>query len=772
MRYIATTLLVFGLITSGQRASGQESAPKETAGGTAAGQDQIPKLPETEVIGEPGGSAAPAGPAIPSAGESHPVGQGGVFSSPPATGYSAPTSTAATLIDVPNLDVPATVTVVPEAVIEDQKIIQVDDLLRNIGGAVKVSDGQRPDAFFLRGFEVSSRNFRKDGFLDPTYTPRDFANVDRVEVLKGPASVLYGLGQPAGSVNFITKMPLAERMNDAAVEFGSYGLQRYTVDSTGPVLGDGSLLYRVNAAYQNSDSFRDYVFEERTFVAPALTWLIDSDTSLTWKGEFSHDRRMYDSGVAAVNGQLTLPISRFLGEPGNDFQEFHDYRQSLMLTHRIDEDWSWRVGGSSLFYDAPSSATIPIAYVDGAIPPLGNEGFFRSRQDISPFREQYQSVVANIAGKAEGSLVTHDLVVGTEAGWFTSDAFRGSYSNPVTNPPFPFAIPQTWLAIDGANPVYNNPAFGPPPAADMLVFDSRYYYGDYGVYFQDLMTLSEHWKVLAGVRYDHVDMTYTREFDVPPLFGGGGFPRTTTNQTFDEGSPRVGLIYEPLPEELSFYATYTECFAPPAAGPYMDTGPLRPELGQIWEGGIKMQPLTALTVNVAGFYITKENTTRYDPYTFSAAQVALQRSQGVEINAIGKVTARLSLLANYAYTDTLQRDANPALADINGKRVLGVPYNMANVWSRYNLLQCEHRTLGVGLGVVYVGERLGDYDSAFTLPAYTRWDAGVFYKQGRFDASMYLENLFDARYYTGSISQYEVFPGAPFNVRAQVAYTF
>ena len=741
--------------------------PGPAATAPARPSASLPTLPETEVVGEKTPAGGPPAPPEPNEGRS--VLEGTIFSSPPANGYDAESATTGSLINVPAIDLPATVSVVPQAVLADQQVLSVDDLVRDVPGAVKVNDDRRPDALFLRGFLVTSRDYRKDGFLDPTYTPRDFADVQRVEVLQGPASVLYGAGQPSGSVNLITQNPLGERMQNATVQFGSFGLQRYTVDSTGPINQDGSLLYRVNAAYQNSDSFRDFGFDERTFVAPALTWVIDSDTTLTWKAEFENDRRMYDTGVAAVNGALVLPVSRFLGEPGHDFQDFHDYREWLVLNHRINDEWACRIGGYSLFYDSTSAATIPMAG-DG----LGD--FFRTQQDIDPLCEQYQSVIANLAGKVERPLLTHNIVFGTELGWFTSNAFNATGTS--------VAAP-----INGFDPMYGAPP--PPPTPNDVNFDFRstFYQADYGLYFQDLVDIGQHWKLLAGVRYDHADVIFDRSYTVSsayPPFGGAvftppSFPETRTAETFDEGTPRFGVIFEPVPERLSFYGMYSASFYPPDGGPYLTTAPLQPELGQSWEGGVKLKPLPGLLVTAAGFYINKENVTEYltDPSTGfqTAVQVGKQRSQGVELSAVGKVTDRLSVVTNYTYSDTLQTDpANPAL---NGLPVLGVPYNSDSAWLRYNLIENNCRTFGVGLGAVYVGQRVGDVlqpptyaAPVFTLPSYTRWDAGLYYKQGRWDASAYFQNIFNETYYTSSINQYEVFPGAPFNVRVQVGCRF
>jgi len=762
---VALMLLEILLVATWAWAQSPDAAPGKE-GQTTESKD-LPRLPETEVIGQPPGAApAPAGNGHGEA-RGGSILEGGIFASPKVEGYRADSSTAGSLIDVPNLDTPGSIDVIPEDLRRDQQALQIDQLLRDIGGAVKAGNQQYPDNFFLRGFEIQARNYRKNGFLDPTATPRDFANVERIEILKGPASVLYGAGQPSGMINLITKKPLDATMYEGGVQFGSYNLQRYTIDATGPINEGKSLLYRINAAYENDDSFRDFGFVERTFVSPSLTWVLDYNTTLNWEGEYSNDRRRLDTGLAAVNNDAgALPSSRFLGEPSNDFQHYIDYRQTLMLTHRINEDWAWNLGGYSLFYGGPASTTYPVAYVDGTIGPLGQEVFFRTRQNIDPWQEQYHSVIANISGKFSGDVVTHNVVLGTEQGWLITDGFRAVQS-------IPNALdPATWLAIDGVHPIYDNPNFGLPNPTTPFLFDSTYRENRNGVYIQDMIDVGEHWKVLTGVRYDHVDTVFDREIAIQGLFD----QRVVTDQSFDHGSPRIGLVYQPIPEKLSYYVMYSDSFDPPIGGPRLTTEPLQPELGQTWEGGIKAKPFDSLTLSAAAFYITKQNVTTdlFNAPFFETTQIGRQRNQGVEFDAIGQLTDRWSLLANWCYVDTLLSDPTNPLFD--GQPARGVPHNTINVWSRYNVIQEKERTLGFALGAIYVGERLGDYlapgSPQFFLPGYTRWDAGIYYKRGRLDTALYLENIFDAQYYTSSISQFQIMPGAPFTVRAQAGYRF
>jgi len=335
--------------------------PLVVAGNAAGQQDDtpsvIPVLPEVVVEAPP-----PVFPAVPAAPVAPSLLERSVFEPPSVDGYRADSSTTGTLIRVPDIAFPGTVNVVPRDLLNDQQARQLHDAVCNSGATIGVGDGLFADRIFIRGLEVRNRDFRTDGFIDPTFTPRDFANIDRVEILKGPASVLYGSAAPSGTVNFITKKPRDQAFSDFRFQFGDFGQQRYALDANGRLLGSGELLYRVNTAYEGAGGFRDFDFLERTIVAPAVTWVIGADTMLAWQGEFRRHDTLGDCGVPVVGGRtLALPRSRYVGEPANDFLHAEDYRQTLVLTHQINECWQVRIGGSSLFGDLKSSQTYAVA---------------------------------------------------------------------------------------------------------------------------------------------------------------------------------------------------------------------------------------------------------------------------------------------------------------------------------------------------------------------------------------------------------------------------
>ncbi|HWA96988.1 MAG TPA: TonB-dependent receptor plug domain-containing protein, partial [Pirellulales bacterium] len=290
--------------------------------------DTTPTLPETNVVAEP---TAPAPPQVPNPDQIRipSVLQGTVFQAPPVNGYNAETSTVGTMVNMPKQYFPGTIDTVTRDVINNQQVLFMDDLIRDIPGAVKAYGGDgviRMDQFFVRGFEVTSQNWRKDMYLDPTFVPRDPATIERLDVLKGPSSVLYGAAQPAGTFNITTKRPTADPFATAGFMTGSFGLQRYTIDANSAVTADKSVLVRVNAAYQDNYSYRATVFNEREFVAPVVSWALDDDTSLTWAGEYQHDVFRLDQGIPAINGNpFAIGSNVFTGDPNGDTANYYSY---------------------------------------------------------------------------------------------------------------------------------------------------------------------------------------------------------------------------------------------------------------------------------------------------------------------------------------------------------------------------------------------------------------------------------------------------------------
>lgn len=711
--------------------------------------DAPPTIPETVVEAEPLAPAAPAAtePTVVDGSNwlTPSLLSRSLFSSSAAEGFRAESTTTGTLIDVPDFQLPLTVDVLTPAVIQQQQILNVDEMLRNVPAAVAVGDDQFADRLFLRGLEVRTRDFRRNGFLDPSFNPRDFANIDRVEVLKGPASVLYGSTAPSGTLNFITKKPIDDQFSQFDFQFGSFGLDRYTVDSNGYVTENGTLLYRFNGAYEDTDTFRDFGDTQRYLLAPSLRWVIGDSTLLTWETEVLDNRRQGDLGLPSLGGDpLALPPERFVGEPARDFRDGSDYRTSLVLEHRFDNEWAMYLGTFTGFYDYDQSQT-------GVLAPTPAPTLFVRDREVVETQESSTSLIANLAGDLELGGFQHRLLFGTEQVYFDSES---SFNQALMSE----------LGFDVTNPVYTDPATVFPPlfAASVPVFRQV----RHGYYLQDLLEINRHWQILAGVRFDEIDFNAERAL--------GGFPLPEVQQRFERVSPRAGIVYQPLPDVLSTYFSYSRSFNPPTGqGLLFAAGPLLPELGESYEAGVKARLLDQLVLHAAGFHITRSNSPFLDIGALPLPvflQVGEERAQGAEVELLGQVTERLSLLANYAYTDTSLTDPSTPL--IFGQRQRNVPLNQASLWSRYNLLDdCRH-TLGLGLGLIWVDERTANLAANVDLPSYTRWDAGMYYRRGRLNALVYVENLFDLHYAASSSNELRVFPGSPLDVRAQVGWTY
>lgn len=749
-----------GVVSS---ANAQPPAPPAPAADAAVPNAAVPTLPEVNVDAPQAQPPVNLQPNFEPFAQPQNISLDNAFTAPAPQGYYSSGSTAGSIIAVPNLRFPGTVNTVSEGMIRDQQALSFSDVLRDIGGAVRTNDNSlRPDQFFLRGLEMTAYNFRKNGFLDPTYTPRDFANVERIDILKGPASVVYGAGQPAGTVNVITKRAQADRFGWGGVTYGSYQLQRYQFD-VNSMNASGDFMARVNGAYQDGNSFRNFGYNERVFVAPTFTKLLSDRTAVTWEGEYHEDRRMRDSGIIAVNGNPRFFSERTFFGATSDFAEYHDFRSTLSLTHQFNDRWQLYVGGSTLFYDAPSRGLVPQTGFttglspDGFYAPAGGFSNLINRQQNSAtkFREQNHALITNLTGEVDGPLFQHNLLLGTETDWFVVNHDQFTTSIPGLDPAL------TIDPLSGAQPFP-----GTTPINASFTFDNPgYYQTRFGTYFQDVVQLSDRLTFMAGVRWDTMRVKYDRAL----LFGGFPiFAPPMSEETFNKWSPRAGLVYEIVPGAMSVYGLFTQSFSPPSGSVYAQA-PLQPERGEIWEGGIKTNIFDNLIFTVSGFHIVRNNV-GVQINNFNVVNTAVQRSQGVELNLNGQWTDRLSTVTNYTYADVQQTDPS-GTATING-RVRGVPFGSGNAWTRYNFIQNNRSTLGLGLGYVYVGDRRGDYTTPLRLPSYSRWDLGVFGQYRRWDMTAYVENIFDVRYETGSIDQYQVYPGAPANFRLQLGVRF
>lgn len=376
-------------------------------------------------------------------------------------GYSAPNATTGTRTDTPIIDIPQSIQVVPQRALEDQQVIQLDEALRNVSNVISGGFDTFTEAnYTIRGFDDAPLlidGFRQYGFPEVPET----ANLERVEVLKGPASILYGEIQPGGIVNAVTKKPLSEPFYEAEVQLGSYDLVRSRLDISGPLSNGDNLLYRLNASYLNSESFRgfDQNFEQ-FFVSPVLALKLSEDTDITFDVQYSNRERAFDAGLIAVGDQvIDVPRDRILNEP-DDFIERTFVSTGYALEHRFNDSWTlrnaFRYATTKIFSD---KLTIPTAFDE-------TTGILDRIYAFDDFYSDDYSLQTNAVGKFNTGSVKHTLLFGVDLNRTDSDTFaKADFFNSVP--------------LDIFNPVYGAT---PRTSLDTLLIERKSTTNRLGIY--------------------------------------------------------------------------------------------------------------------------------------------------------------------------------------------------------------------------------------------------------------------------------------------------
>ncbi len=653
-------------------------------------------------------------------------------------GYAPSRSSTATGLDTPLRDVPLSVQVIPQAVLEDRNVTELGDALETAGSVVSAG-GRGLSVFgpglYIRGFETRGGIFR-DGVPTTSLSPLSTNDVESVEVLRGPASILFGQGEPGGIINLVSKKPLSEPFYSVAATAGSFSTYRGDVDLSGPLSDDRSVRYRLNLSYENYDSFRDLVNGQRLVVSPIVTWDISPDTSLDIYGQYTSDRETIDEGIpVGADGIIDLPRSRFLNE---DFGEFSQDQFNLgyRVNHQLDEDWSIRHELQYLQYSPERYAPL-FDSLDETTGELSRLAYFAGG-DYQRFFTNAEAV-----GRFSTGSIDHQLLFGVE------------YRNVLEQPSFQFS--NLYSPINIFDPVYT----GVPYAIEPEFFRDDTV-NTLGVYLQDQVDLLPNLKLLAGIRYDTSEQLRTTQ--------SVGEPREEFRQSDSAFSPRVGIVYQPI-EPVSLYASYTTSFSPSfGARLNADDSNFKPETGRQFEVGIKTDLTDRLSLNLAAFDIRRQNVTTPDPndplFSVQTGEVA---SRGLELNLGGEILPGWNITTAYTFLDALVSQDN---TDVVGNRLANIPDNQFSLWTSYEVQEGNLAGLGAGLGLFYLSDRAGNLDNTFTLPSYFRTDAALFYRRNNWRAQINLENLFNTQYFTASDEFLGVTPGAPLNVTATVSVEF
>ena len=640
--------------------------------------------------------------------------------------YAVPDSFAATKTDTPIMQTPMNIQVVPKSLLNDQQdITLIDAITKNVSGVqADHGSGNIYDTFIIRGFANGGDVFR-NGLLRGFGGVYDPVNMERIEVIKGPASMLYGRAQPGGLINYVTKKGLDIPYYSVQQQIGSYDQYRTTAEATGPIDKDRTLRYRLNFAYQDIGSFKQFIQDERYFLAPTLSWRPNDRFEANLELEYKHEKKVDDWGIPSIgNRPAPVPLSR----------SYQDSAKGPEIDNvLVAYDWAFKFNDQWKLKNRFLWENWDIEYYDVATNKLQADNRTLDRFLITgPANQETFATNLDLAGKFDWLGTEHEVLLGGDYYHNSFDGFneRFTFGTPVVPP------------IDIFNPVYNvvNQA-----AVDALPFDWHFLRRQdrYGIYFQDQITLFDKLHILGGGRYDWVS-SGTGFSTQSEQLAKAGF----SDQEDQKFSPRVGILYQPW-RWLSLYGSYTESLGSPNSGTSFTGQSFKPQEGEQYEAGFKTEFFDRRFSSTVSFYhLTKTNTLTNDPLhpTFSVT-AGKARSRGIEVDLKGQITEQLNLVTTYAFTDIRFIQANEPLI---GQRPINVPEHQASLWGTYQLTD----NFKIGLGGITVSKRLGDNSNPVILPGYVRMDAMAAYSlpvgKTRLTTQVNITNLLDKDYYIGT----------------------
>jgi iron complex outermembrane recepter protein len=658
--------------------------------------------------------------------------------------YTVPNSSVGTRTDTPIKDIPQSIQVIPQQVIKDQGETDFNDALRNVSGVAKNNSG----SFLIRGFSGfdSVRRNGADVGLVTTVQNFSLADAEQIEVLKGPAAVLYGSGEPGGLVNITTKQPLSEPRYELQGIIGNFDFYRPSLDITGPLNEDKTILYRFNAFYENSGSFIDFLENEEFGFYPVLSFQLGKNTTLTVEGNYRKDTSNGGSFVDRLDGVPArgtvlpnpvgeIPRSRYLGEPDFNDSTFIEWNIGYRLNHKFSDNWSINNSFTANIFDRDAQS-VRSRGLD-----VDSRTVIRSAEEAFGSSENY-TLQTDVSGKVQTGIVQHDLLVGIELARNNNETTFIEGEAP---------------SLDVFNPVYGNL---PNPDEFEVTFSDSSTDDTIGIYAQDLLSIGKKVKILVGGRFD---------------WNFSEFTDLVTGETFEEDpvssfSPRVGIVYQPI-EPVSLYGSYSTFFIPQFETDRLGN-PFEPITGRQFEVGVKTEFFDGrASATLAAFQINRNNDSVTDPVDSNfSVQLGETRSRGIEFDLTGEISPGLNLIATYALTDN--QITEDTRFGFEGNTPTNVPLHSGSIWAVYEVPKGKYQGLGVGAGVLAVGERQADSDNTFKIPAYGRVDALLYYRRENWQAQLNIENLFDEDYIENADGIDYVNYGAPFTIRGQLSAEF
>lgn len=634
----------------------------------------------------------------------------------------------------PLIETPQNIQIISSDLLDAQGVTRLDEALRNVAGVMGGGYYSTYDYFRIRGFDASGYIYldgmRLDSYVDVN---AEMFGLEQIQVVKGPASAMYGQGALGGLVNFVSKRPTDKAFLNVGASFGSYGSYEVNLDGNLPVSGD--VAARLVALKRHEGSFVDGSDgNDRTYIAPSATWNIDDKTTLTLLGSYQHDKMnmampLTALGTITPSAYGTYSLKTYTAPLGDanrsevnrimvGYQFSHSFNSVFSLNHRLrytvnDQNWDNVYYTSTLSSDGRYLSLYPYDY------------------------DSYGTMVStdtSVTAVFETGPLKHQVLAGTD--YYISHSH--SHSRQID-----YSDADSYYVLD----LYNQTQGLASPKYASL-YSGKEASHDLGAYVQDHITYGK-WSLTGSVRWDSAQSG------------------TSTQQKDVAFTPRLGLTYAVLPQNVLF-ASYSESFLPQSGTKY--TGEmLKPETGRQWETGIKSSLLEGqIDITASLYYLTRNNVSTSDQtHPNYYTQSGKQRSRGFEFDSRFQMTTNWQAILTYSYTDAVVIRDNDVP---KGDQLRNVPKNSVGLWTRY-AFDGVVKGLSVAGGVYHYSSQAGDLPNTFRIPDYTLVNTQIAYNYGPAEIQVGVKNLFNERYYSGSYSSTYLQPGFPrsFNVDLKVA---
>jgi catecholate siderophore receptor len=663
-----------------------------------------------------------------------------------ASGYQIGEQSAATRVPIRPLDLPQTVTTVAQDMLRDRAVESMQEALAYIPGVSQILGEGRRDQISIRGMNANSDQYI-DGVKDDATYYRDLSNTDHIEVVEGPAAVLYGRGTSGGLVDRITKKPRNEgTLAEFATTQGGYGSKRVEGD-VDTLLGSPKLGLRTTGAWEQGGSFRHYYSLGRYAFAPTLRWRPSPNQNVTLQAERLRDERVPDRGIPSVNGRpAPVPLGTYYGYALTGGTAPADYLHNAVTDETLD--WHGKLGGWQA------------------------HEVFRHAGYQTAFQNTYPSAVSNgkvTRGEYNGTSLQENFFNQSEA-WRRFRTFAVEHTFLAGIEYGHQSIRRTQFTGTAASVDLFNPTQIAPTLSTSINTNNRFIGQTVAAYAQDEMAFAKYWKLLAGVRFDNYRQSQ-HDFKTPA---------NSRARADNAPSPRIGLLFQPSPES-TYYVSWSHTFDPSGeslsltAGSTNNTAQLKPEKTDNYETGAKHLFFEdRLTANAALFRLNRTDVKvpdyTADPTGTTYINAGTQRTDGFELSASGSLTQHWKMNGGWAWMDAYYVD-NPTLSNgvqLQGKRAQLIPANSGSLWQVYEWT----RGFGVGLGAVATSSRSAATDNLVRLPGYARLDASAYYRTRHWDLDAHVENLSDVHYYLSAQSDQQIMPGTPVLARVGLRVKF